>query len=67
MTQQLQSIIDAAWEDRASLTAANARRGVRDAVEQVIADLNAGPLRVAERQGVGSGRCNQWIKKAVLL
>ncbi|MCK7491775.1 MAG: hypothetical protein MZW92_08980 [Comamonadaceae bacterium] len=40
---------------------------VRDAVEQVIAELNAGRLRVAERQGVGQWTVNQWVKKAVLL
>jgi len=33
----------------------------------VIADLNAGRLRVAERQGVGQWTVNQWVKKAVLL
>jgi 2,3,4,5-tetrahydropyridine-2-carboxylate N-succinyltransferase len=40
---------------------------VRDAVEQVIAELNAGRVRVAERQGVGQWTVNQWVKKAVLL
>jgi 2,3,4,5-tetrahydropyridine-2,6-dicarboxylate N-succinyltransferase len=66
MTQQLQSIIDLAWEQRAELTASNAPE-VRAAVEHVISDLNAGRLRVAERQGVGQWRVNQWVKKAVLL
>jgi len=63
---QLQSTIDLAWESRAEISALNAP-AVRDAVEQVIADLNAGRLRVAERQGVGDWHFNQWIKKAVLL
>lgn len=62
----LQSTIDAAWEERAQITATNAPQ-VREAVEQVIADLNAGRLRVAERQGVGQWTVNQWVKKAVLL
>jgi 2,3,4,5-tetrahydropyridine-2-carboxylate N-succinyltransferase len=66
MTKQLQSIIDLAWESRAKLDAANAP-DVRVAVEQVIADLNKGRLRVAERQGVGQWTVNQWVKKAVLL
>jgi 2,3,4,5-tetrahydropyridine-2-carboxylate N-succinyltransferase len=66
MTQQLQATIDAAWDARASLDAANAPQ-VREAVEHVIADLNAGRLRVAERQGVGQWKVNQWVKKAVLL
>ena len=63
---QLQSTIDLAWESRAEISALNAP-DVRDAVEQVIADLNAGRLRVAERRGVGDWHVNQWIKKAVLL
>jgi 2,3,4,5-tetrahydropyridine-2-carboxylate N-succinyltransferase len=66
MTQQLQNIIDAAWENRATISAINSPE-VREAVEHVIADLNAGRLRVAERQGVGQWTVNQWLKKAVLL
>ena len=67
MTQQLQNLIDLAWEGRASLSPQNASAEIREAVEQVIADLNAGRIRVAERQGVGQWTVNQWIKKAVLL
>lgn len=67
MTQQLQQIIDTAWDNRASLSAASAPQEVRDAVEHVIAELNAGKLRVATRQGVGQWTVHQWIKKAVLL
>ncbi|MBP5989165.1 MAG: 2,3,4,5-tetrahydropyridine-2,6-dicarboxylate N-succinyltransferase [Piscinibacter sp.] len=66
MSQQLQNIIDVAWEGRANITATGSPE-VREAVEQVIADLNAGRLRVAERQGVGQWTVNQWVKKAVLL
>lgn len=67
MTQQLQQIIDTAWDDRASLSATSAPKEVRDAVEHVIAELNVGKLRVASRQGVGQWTVHQWIKKAVLL
>ncbi len=63
---RLQPIIDMAWESRAEISAVNAPQ-VRDAVERVIADLNAGRLRVAERRGVGDWTVNQWVKKAVLL
>jgi 2,3,4,5-tetrahydropyridine-2-carboxylate N-succinyltransferase len=66
MTAPLQSVIDQAWEDRARITADSAPE-VRAAVEQVIADLNAGRVRVAERRGVGDWSVNQWVKKAVLL
>ena len=66
MTHELQNIIDLAWEQRAALTPTNSPE-VRDAVEQVISDLNKGRIRVAERRGVGQWTVNQWIKKAVLL
>jgi len=66
MTQDLQNTIDLAWEGRASLNAQNSPE-VREAVEQVISELNKGRLRVAERQGVGQWKVNQWVKKAVLL
>ncbi|MCM3563513.1 MAG: 2,3,4,5-tetrahydropyridine-2,6-dicarboxylate N-succinyltransferase [Hydrogenophaga sp.] len=67
MSQQLQSIIDTAWDNRASLSPAAAPKEVLDAVEHVIAELNKGRLRVATRQGVGQWTVHQWIKKAVLL
>ncbi|MBL8339704.1 MAG: 2,3,4,5-tetrahydropyridine-2,6-dicarboxylate N-succinyltransferase, partial [Rhodoferax sp.] len=67
MTQQLQHILDTAWENRADISAQSAPQEVRDAVETVIADLNTGRLRVATRSGVGQWTTHQWIKKAVLL
>jgi 2,3,4,5-tetrahydropyridine-2-carboxylate N-succinyltransferase len=63
---ELQSIIDLAWDSRASINAANSPQ-IFEAVETVIAELNAGRIRVAERQGVGQWTVNQWVKKAVLL
>ena len=56
-------IIEEAWEARASLQPTKA---LRDAVEEVIAGLDAGRLRVAEKTG-GEWVTHQWIKKAVLL
>ena len=67
MTQQLQATIDAAWDDRANLSVASAPQATRDAVEQVISQLNSGALRVATREAVGQWTVHQWIKKAVLL
>ncbi len=64
---QLQTVIEAAWEDRTKLSTANAPQDIRDAVDSVIAQLNNGSLRVATRQGVGQWTTHQWIKKAVLL
>ena len=67
MSQQLQSIIDNAWETRAQLSPAAAPKEVVEAVDHVIAELNAGRLRVATREAVGPWTTHQWIKKAVLL
>jgi 2,3,4,5-tetrahydropyridine-2,6-dicarboxylate N-succinyltransferase len=67
MTQQLQQIIDQAWDDRASLSPQGAPKEVSEAVDHVIAELNTGKLRVATREGVGQWTVHQWIKKAVLL
>ena len=67
MSQQLQTILDAAWEDRANMSIQSAPKEVADAVEHVIAQLNNGTLRVATRNGVGQWTTHQWIKKAVLL
>jgi 2,3,4,5-tetrahydropyridine-2,6-dicarboxylate N-succinyltransferase len=67
MTQQLQTTIDTAWDDRANLSVASAPQAIRDAVEQVISQLNSGALRVATREAVGQWTVHQWIKKAVLL
>src|SRR2546422_3715940 len=58
--------IEAAWEGRTALNAANAPRGLRDAVEEAIAGLDSGKLRVAEKVG-GEWITHQWLQKAVLL
>src|SRR5512137_2027892 len=62
----LEHVIDAAWETRSALSPQTAPAAVRDAVGQVIAGLDAGRLRVAEKIG-GAWTTHQWIKKAVLL
>ena len=68
MTQhQLQHVIDNAWDNRANISATDASKDVRDAVNHVIAELNAGRLRVATREAVGQWTVHQWLKKAVLL
>src|SRR5690606_26695468 len=62
----LQAIIDDAFENRASLSPTSAPAEIRNAVEEVIAGLDAGTLRVAEKKD-GQWVVNQWIKKAVLV
>jgi 2,3,4,5-tetrahydropyridine-2-carboxylate N-succinyltransferase len=62
----LRSTIDAAWEGRAELTPQSSPPELREAVEAVIAELDAGRLRVAEKLD-GHWTTHQWLKKAVLL
>ena len=68
MTQQeqLKQIIEDAWENRDSFTAADASPILRAAIAEVIRQLDCGQLRVAEKQN-GEWIVNQWTKKAVLL
>ncbi len=61
-----QKVIDEAWEGRASINASSAPRALREAVEHVIAGLDSGRLRVAEKSA-GKWLTHQWLKKAVLL
>jgi len=62
----LQEAIEKAFEKRAELSPSSAPADVKDAVKQVLADLDAGRLRVAEKRD-GEWITHQWIKKAVLL
>ncbi len=66
MTEALATTIDAAWEARDTIDF-DTRGPVRDAVVDAIRLLDAGSVRVAEPDGTGGWRVNQWLKKAVLL
>jgi 2,3,4,5-tetrahydropyridine-2-carboxylate N-succinyltransferase len=66
MSHPLEGDIDAAFERRAEFSPASAPEAVRHAVAKVLADLDAGKLRVAEKRG-SEWMTHQWIKKAVLL
>src|SRR5437763_7851810 len=61
----LQSIIEAAWDQRESISPAT-RGDVRDAVATALDLLDKGQARVAENKD-GKWQVNQWLKKAVLL
>ncbi|MFM7659799.1 MAG: 2,3,4,5-tetrahydropyridine-2,6-dicarboxylate N-succinyltransferase, partial [Betaproteobacteria bacterium] len=45
----LQSLIEQAWEDRASINPRDASKDLRQAVQEVLEQLDAGTLRVAEK------------------
>ncbi|CAK8737662.1 2,3,4,5-tetrahydropyridine-2,6-dicarboxylate N-succinyltransferase [Sodalis praecaptivus] len=47
--QSLQQIIETAFEQRAAITPANVDGATRDAINHVIASLDSGALRVAEK------------------
>ena len=63
----LQQIIETAFENRTQITPATVSPEVKDAVQETIARLDSGSLRVAQRRGVGDWQVNEWVKKAVLL
>lgn len=62
---ELRTIVERAFEERQSI-GVTTRGEVRDAVEEALDLLDAGKLRVAEKQN-GGWVVNQWLKKAVLL
>ena len=63
----LQKIIEDAFERRAELSPQNAPAEVRRAADDALERLDGGGLRVAEPDGRGGWRVNEWLKKAVLL
>ena len=63
---QLEQDINAAWDDRDSISAGTTG-AVRDAVTAALAMLDNGTARVAEPRGNHQWHVNQWLKKAVLL
>ncbi len=60
--QDLQKIINQAWDDRSLLE----KDFVQDAIKSVVAKLDVGELRVAEPDN-GDWKVNDWVKKAVIL
>ncbi len=65
---QLKSIIENAFEIRAEINPKNAPKEIKDAVDEVLNNLNNGSLRVATRiKDSQEWETHQWIKKAVLL
>ncbi|MEM6886532.1 MAG: 2,3,4,5-tetrahydropyridine-2,6-dicarboxylate N-succinyltransferase [Pseudomonadota bacterium] len=63
---QLEAAIEAAWDARTEISPATTGE-MRNAIEETLAALDGGSLRVAEKQDDGSWHVNQWAKKAVLL
>ena len=66
MTLDLQTTIEAGWQNRDSLSPEEAAPSLREAIEHAIDGLDQGTLRVAEKID-GQWVVHQWLKKAVLL
>ncbi|MEJ5978559.1 2,3,4,5-tetrahydropyridine-2,6-dicarboxylate N-succinyltransferase [Novosphingobium sp. PS1R-30] len=62
---ELETAIEAAWEARDTVTPASS--DVRKVVDEALDLLDSGKARVAEPDGQGGWKVNQWLKKAVLL
>ena len=62
----LETAIEAAWDDRASLSP-ETKGERRDAIEAAIMGLDSGKFRVASPGENGEWVVHQWLKKAVLL
>jgi len=63
-----QKTIEEAFEKRTEISPKTVSADVRAAIDEVIAGLDSGKLRVAEKiDGSNTWTVNEWVKKAVLL
>ncbi len=63
---QLESTINDAFDNRSQISPGNCAGEIQQAVDETIAALNDGTIRVAEKRD-DHWHVNEWIKKAVLL
>ena len=61
--QEIQTIIESAWEDRTQLKDNRTQSAIRETIELI----DKGLLRVAEPTDDGNWKVNDWVKKAVVL
>jgi len=67
-TEQHRSLIEAAFEQRRTISPESAEPALVEAIEASIAGLEQGTLRVAEQAASADDwQVNEWLKKAVLL
>ena len=64
---ELKFHIESAWERRTMLTPEEIEWATRPSVQRVVEGLETGEFRVAEPDGQGGWKVNEWLKKAVLL
>lgn len=65
-TTSLEANIDAAWDERATVTPTT-KGDIADAVKETLRLLDSGEIRVASEDESGGWTVHQWVKKAVLL
>jgi 2,3,4,5-tetrahydropyridine-2-carboxylate N-succinyltransferase len=65
--EELKFMVDSAWERRTMLTPDELEGSTRPTVERVIDGIESAEFRVAEPDGKGGWKVNEWLKKAVLL
>src|SRR5678815_1838863 len=65
--EELKFMVDSAWERRTMLTPDELDGSTRPTVERVIDGIETAEFRVAEPDGKGGWKVNEWLKKAVLL
>jgi 2,3,4,5-tetrahydropyridine-2-carboxylate N-succinyltransferase len=63
----LARLIDSAFDNKDNLSAENAPAELKQAIEQTLAQVNRGELRVASPAENGGWTTHEWIKKAILL
>ena len=63
MNEKLQVMVEAVWEDSSLLKNPETQAAIKEVIER----LDKGELRVAEPDGEGGWRVNEWVKKAVIL
>ena len=63
LQHDMKNTIESAWNDRSLLQSDEVKKAIRT----VIAQLDAGEIRVAEMMPDGSWQTHEWIKKAILL
>ncbi|MBU6451139.1 MAG: 2,3,4,5-tetrahydropyridine-2,6-dicarboxylate N-succinyltransferase [Cyanobacteria bacterium REEB67] len=61
-----QKTIEEAFENRAEISPKNVEPQIKSAIDEVLAGLDNGSLRVAEKKD-GHWQVHEWVKKAVLL
>ncbi|MGB0934224.1 MAG: 2,3,4,5-tetrahydropyridine-2,6-dicarboxylate N-succinyltransferase [Lishizhenia sp.] len=59
----MQTVIEKAWEDRSLLN----KEETIAVINAVIEEIDKGRLRVAEQDGNGGWKVNEWVKKAVVM